>query len=200
MSVTQGSESSSRGRHVPTHDLPPLVTTDEVAGTAESTSRRATATRIVLGATRIVVGWTFLWAFIDKVFGLGYATPSGKGWLDGGSPTKGYLSGAEGPFKGLYTDLAGTTFANWAFMLGLLGIGLAMTLGIGMRIAGIAGVLLYVLMWTVVMPPETNPLVDDHILGALIVGALALLGAGRYLGLGTWWNTTPLVKRLPWLA
>ena len=200
MSVTHGSESSSRGRHIPTHDLPPLVTTHEVAGTTESTSRRATATRIVLGATRIVVGWTFLWAFIDKVFGLGYATPSGKGWLDGGSPTKGYLSGAEGPFKGIYADLAGTTFANWAFMLGLLGIGLAMILGIGMRIAGIAGALLYVLMWTVVMPPETNPIVDDHILGALIVGALALLGAGRYLGLGTWWSSTPLVKRLPWLA
>ncbi|MFG1928624.1 hypothetical protein [Cryptosporangium sp. NPDC048952] len=162
--------------------------------------RPALPLRITLAATRIVVGWTFLWAFVDKVFGLGYATPSGKGWIDGGSPTKGFLSGAKGPFEGIYHDLAGTAFANWAFMLGLLGIGVAMLLGIGMRIAGISGALLYVLMWTAALPPETNPVTDDHILGALIVIALALTGAGRSYGLGTWWQRTALVQRFPWLA
>ncbi|MFI5960080.1 hypothetical protein [Cryptosporangium sp. NPDC051539] len=159
------------------------------------------ATRAVLAAARIVVGWTFLWAFVDKVFGLGYATPSGKGWIDGGSPTAGFLGhGADGPFKGLYNNLAGTAFADSAFMLGLLGIGIAMTLGIGMRIAGASGALLYVLMWSVVLPPENNPITDEHILGALIVAALALLGAGRYFGLGTWWTSTTLVKKYPWLT
>ena len=166
---------------------------------AAPNSRRDTLTKAVLGVTRIVVGWTFLWAFFDKVFGLGYATPSGKGWIDGGSPTKGYLSSADGPFADIYHNLAGTTFANWAFMLALLGIGSAMLLGIGMRIAGVAGALLYLLMWSVVLPPATNPIVDDHILGALIVAALALVGAGNYFGLGHWWNKIPLVQRLPWL-
>ncbi|MFG1928840.1 hypothetical protein [Cryptosporangium sp. NPDC048952] len=166
----------------------------------EQPSLTAHAARIALGATRIVVGWTFLWAFVDKVFGLGYATPAGKGWIDGGSPTKGFLSGAEGPFSGIYHDLAGTAFANWAFMLGLLGIGAAMLLGIGMRIAGISGALLYVLMWAAALPLETNPITDDHILGALIVVVLALLGAGNYYGLGSWWRCTPLVQKLPWLA
>ncbi|MFI5953098.1 hypothetical protein [Cryptosporangium sp. NPDC051539] len=171
------------------------------AGTTELVGAPGLAARTVLAATRIVVGWTFLWAFVDKVFGLGYATPSGKGWIDGGSPTAGFLGhGADGPFKGLYNDLAGTAFADWAFMLGLLGIGIAMTLGIGMRIAGASGALLYVLMWSVVLPPENNPIVDEHILGALIVGALALLGAGRYFGLGTWWTSTTLVKKYPWLT
>lgn len=167
---------------------------------AEPTTRRATATRIALAATRIVVGWAFVWAFVDKVFGLGYATPDGKGWIDGGSPTKGFLSGAKGPFEGIYHDLAGTGFANWLFMIGLAGIGVAMLLGIGMRIAGISGVLLYVLMWSAALPPENNPITDEHILGALIVGVLALLGAGNYFGLGTWWRNTALVKRLPWLT
>ena len=37
-----------------------------------------------LAVLRILYGLTFLWAFIDKVFGFGYATPSGKGWIDGG--------------------------------------------------------------------------------------------------------------------
>ena len=34
----------------------------------------------VWGALRIVFGWIFLWAFLDKLFGLGFATrPSGPG-------------------------------------------------------------------------------------------------------------------------
>jgi thiosulfate dehydrogenase [quinone] large subunit len=38
------------------------------------------------------VGTQFLWAFLDKTFGLGFATESGKGWLDGGSHTEGFLT------------------------------------------------------------------------------------------------------------
>ena len=72
---------------------------------------------------RLALGFTFLWAFIDKVFGFGFATPSERAWINGGSPTKGFLSGSEGPFAGFYHNIAGTGFANWAFMLGLLGIG-----------------------------------------------------------------------------
>jgi hypothetical protein len=33
----------------------------------------------------------------------------------------------------------------------------------------------------------------------VLLAALALLGAGSYLGLGDWWNRTTLVKRLPFL-
>jgi CPA2 family monovalent cation:H+ antiporter-2 len=38
------------------------------------------------------MGFVFLWAFLDKTFGFGYATASGKGWIDGGSPTEGFLA------------------------------------------------------------------------------------------------------------
>lgn len=169
--------------------------TDETTGTAART-----ATRYVWAAVRLALGWTFLWAFVDKVFGLGFATPDGKGWIDGGNPTRGFLSGAEGPFAGLYHDLAGTAFANWAFMLGLLGIGLALTLGIGMRIAAAAGALLYVMMWSVALPPQTNPFMDEHLVLAAVLVGLALTGAGRTLGLGAHWARLPLVRRLPWLT
>ncbi|MGH3648727.1 MAG: hypothetical protein ACRDTM_16325 [Micromonosporaceae bacterium] len=65
-----------------------------------------------------------------------HATPAGKGWLDGGSPTKGFLSGsAAGPLEDFYRTIAGTGWANTLFMLGLLGIGVALLAGIGMRIA-----------------------------------------------------------------
>ena len=29
---------------------------------------------------------------------------------------------------------------------------------------------MYVLMWTVVLPPENNPVLDDHLLGAVTHG------------------------------
>jgi len=150
-------------------------------------------------AARIGMGWIFLWAFLDKLFGLGFATPAGKGWLDGGNPTKGFLSKAEGPFAGFYHDLAGTTFANVMFMAGLLGIGLALLLGIGMRIAAGTGALLMLMMYAAVLPPDTNPVIDDHVIYAVLLIGLAAAGAGNTLGLGGWWAKTRLVQRLPWL-
>ena len=66
-----------------------------------------------------------------------------------------------------------------------------------MRIAAVAGALLYVLMWTVVLPPENNPVIDEHILGAITVVALALTNAGDTWGLGRWWSRTDVVERYP---
>ena len=37
---------------------------------------------------RLALGVEFLWAFFDKLFGLGYSTPSARAWLEGGSPTQ----------------------------------------------------------------------------------------------------------------
>ena len=154
----------------------------------------------VFAALRIVVGFTFLWAFLDKLFGFGYATPSERSWLNGGSPTRGFLANsASGPFEGLYKDIAGAGWADWLFMLGLAAIGTALILGIGMRVAAASGALLYVLMWTVALPPETNPIVDDHIIGALVLIALALVHAGDTFGLGRWWKHQPIVQHNRWL-
>ena len=85
------------------------------------------------------------------------------------------------------------------FMTGLLGIGLALLLGIGMRIAAGAGALLMVMMYAAVLPPTTNPVIDDHLIQAVLLIGLAATGAGNTLGLGGWWAKTRLVKRLPWL-
>lgn len=133
----------------------------------------------VFAALRIVLGGVFFWAFLDKMFGLGYSTPSERAWINGGSPTKGFLANsASGPFEGFYKGIGGAAWADWMFMLGLAAVGAALLLGIGMRVAAISGALLYLLMWTVVLPPETNPVVDDHIIGALAVVGVALMHAG----------------------
>ncbi len=93
-----------------------------------------------LAVFRVAVGFVFLWAFLDKTFGLGYATPSAKAWINGGSPTKGFLSGvAAGPLESTFHSWAGAPWADWLFMAGLLGIGLALTLGVALRIAAASG-------------------------------------------------------------
>lgn len=171
-----------------------------VEAPAEQSPRERRLAREVFGVLRIVVGFTFLWAFLDKLFGFGYATPAERSWVNGGSPTKGFLANsASGPFEGLYKDIAGAAWADWLFMLGLAAIGTALILGIGMRVAAVAGALLYVLMWTVVLPPQTNPVVDDHIIGALLVIGLALVHAGDTFGLGRWWKHQPAVQHNRWL-
>ena len=185
---------STAARPVTGHDRPP-------AAAADRDGRSAMAARYLLAGVRIALGWIFLWAFLDKAFGLGRSTPSAKAWINGGSPTKGFLgSGTKGPFADFYHSIAGTAFADTLFMVGLLAIGVALILGIGMRIAAAAGALLMVLMWTAVLPPATNPFMDDHLIYAAVLIVLALLGAGNTFGLGRRWTAVPLVQRNRWLA
>jgi len=151
-----------------------------------------------LAVLRIAFGLTFLWAFVDKLFGFGYATASGKGWVDGGDPTAGFLGkGTDGPFADFYQSLVGDWWVTPLFMVGLAGIGLALTLGIGMRIAAASGALLYMLMWTANLPPENNPVLDDHILGAISLVVLALVAAGNVRGFGRQWGKLDIVRRYP---
>ena len=158
-------------------------------------------TRSLLAGLRLALGWIFLWAFLDKTFGLGHDTVAAKSWLNGGSPTKGFLgSGAEGPFTSFYHSIAGAAVVDVLFMVALLAIGTALILGIGMRLAAAAGTVLLVMMWTAVLPPANNPFLDDHLVYAGLLVLLAVLGAGNTLGLGRWWTATPLVRRAGWLA
>jgi thiosulfate dehydrogenase [quinone] large subunit len=152
----------------------------------------------VWAIARLSLGWIFLWAFLDKTFGLGRATPAEGAWIDGGSPTEGFLANAPtGPFKSIYHDIAGQAWADWLFMIGLLGIGLALILGIGVRLAAIAGAVLLVLMWSAVLPPENNPFMDDHLIYAVVLIGLALINDGSVIGLGKQWANINLVRRYP---
>ncbi|MFI6818357.1 hypothetical protein ACIBG7_38585 [Nonomuraea sp. NPDC050328] len=139
----------------------------------------------VWAVARIALGWTFLWAFLDKTFGLGYATPAAKAWLNGGSPTTGFLKGAvDNALGGFFAALAGQAWVDWLFMTGLLGIGLALGLGVGTRVAAVTGGLLLVLMWAAALPLATNPFLDEHLVYAVVLAGLALARAGETLGLG----------------
>ncbi|MFJ3435442.1 hypothetical protein [Streptomyces cyaneofuscatus] len=184
-------------------------------GTAEqAASRNETAGTALLrtaAVLRILTAFTFLWAFFDKAFGWGYATGAGKGWADGGSPTMGFLSSVSaGPLEGTFHAWAGDAWADWAFMLGLLGIGVALLSGIALRPAALAGTAMMALMWAAEWPParhlsdgapsmSSNPIIDYHVLYAAVLVLLAVALAGRTWGLGQAWARLPLVRENRWL-
>ncbi len=128
-----------------------------------------TALPIAIGVARILMGFYFFWAFIDKTFGLGFATPAERAWINGGSPTTGFLANAtaESPFAGVFAALAGNVLVDWLFMLGLLGVGVALMLGVGVRIGALAGCAMLLFMYLAEFPltltGSNNPLIDSHI-------------------------------------
>ncbi|PUA82310.1 hypothetical protein [Nocardioides currus] len=177
--------------------------TPDVAAT-ESPLDRAIA------VLRIAYGVIFLWAFLDKTFALGFHTGYDQegvlhrfgdaAWINGGSPTEGFLSfaiPADNPFKGFFNGLAGHAVVDWLFMLGLLGIGVTLLLGVGMRIGTAAGALMYAFMYAASLPLENNPVVDDHLVGVIVMVVLALAAAGGTWGLGRPWARTRTVRRYP---
>jgi thiosulfate dehydrogenase (quinone) large subunit len=165
----------------------------------------------LLAVLRVATGFVFLWAFLDKTFGLGYATPSAKAWINGGSPAKGFLTGvAVGPFESTFHTWAGAAWADWLFMVGLLGIGLALTLGVALRVAAASGTVMMLFMWAAEWPlakvtsagepsMSTNPIVDYHIIYALALIVVALTYAGNTWGFGKLWAKLPFVQRNRWL-
>jgi thiosulfate dehydrogenase [quinone] large subunit len=168
--------------------------------TAQPASSDKPFVRYLSAAIRLCLGWTFLWPFLDKTFGLGHETASADAWISGGNPTEGFLSHSAGPFSGIYQSIAGAGVVNVLFMTGLLAIGVALLLGIAMRPACIAGATMFILMWTASLPPENNLFMDDHIIYALVLISLAAVGAGKTLGLGERWARTAVVQRYSWLA
>lgn len=150
-----------------------------------------------VAVVRVLLGFVFFWAFLDKTMGLGFATPAAGAWVNGGSPTNGFLAHVNGPWAEFFHGLAGNAFVDWLFMLGLLGIGMALILGVGLRLAAIAGTILLVMMWLASMPMTNNPLIDDHIVYAAMLWVFAF--APRKWSLVEQWLQTPVVKRNPWL-
>lgn len=153
----------------------------------------------IWGLLRLSMGWIFFWAFIDKLFGLGFATASDKAWINGGSPTFGFLKFAtKGPFADFYKGLAGSPLVDWLFMLGLLFVGVSLLLGIFVRLASLSGILMLVLMYTAgFIPPEHNPFLDEHLVYTIIMFGLLWSNSGDWLGLGKLWSKAGLVNKFP---
>jgi len=131
--------------------------------------------RYIWGLLPVGIGWIFLWGFLDKLFG--FATERESAWINGGSPTFGFLNfGTSGPFVGFYQGLATSEAVEWMFMLGLLFIGLPLMLGIGVRLAVAGGVAMETLMYTAgFILSEHNPVVEEHMMYAIVFLGIAIV-------------------------
>lgn len=163
------------------------------------------ARRYALAILRLATGFIFLWAFFDKTFGLGFATPAERAWINGGTPSQGFLNSdaVTGPLKPFFASIASPA-SDVLFMLGMIGIGVAVMLGIGLRISAVAGTILMVAMYLAEWPfaaggSSTNPAVDYHIIYALALVVVAATAAGDTWGLATWWKSLPFVRTQKWL-
>ncbi len=149
-----------------------------------------------LATARILVGFVFLWAFLDKLLGLGFSTKEASAWINGGSPATGFLKAVNGPFAVFFNSLTGP-LTDCLFMLALLGVGVALIFGVGLRIAAVSGSLLLIMMWLASFPLKTNPFIDEHLVYAAILFTVA--AAPRKWSIANWWLSLPYVKKTPWL-
>ncbi|HIA92143.1 TPA: hypothetical protein EYO12_03450 [Candidatus Saccharibacteria bacterium] len=164
---------------------------------------------LFIGLLRISLGFLFLWAFLDKFLGLGFTTCKdvisgdveyfcSQAVVNGGAPAEGFLTYAtQGPLASLFQSIASWWIVNALFIVGLLAIGVALMLGIGVTIAVYSGSLLMLLMYLAVLPPEHNPLLDEHGIYILSLFIILLTNDRQQLGLGKWWSNTKIVKRIP---
>ena len=180
---------------------PPVL----AASSSRASAVPTTAAHRSLAVLRLATGFIFLWAFLDKTFGLGFSTPVERAWINGGTPSQGFLMSpaVTGPLKGFFAGIA-SPVTDVLFMLGMLGIGLAVMLGIGLRVSAVAGSAPMILMYLAEWPftpnaSSTNPLVDYHIIYALALIVVAATAAGDTWGLGTWWKNLPIVRTQNWL-
>jgi len=171
---------------------------------------------VFLSLTRIAVGFVFLWAFFDKLLGLGFSTCRtvaedgtftvdafcDKAWVNGGHVTEGYLvygGNVNSPFHDFFVSLGAQRWTDWIFMIGLLGIGLALMLGIGTKIGAISGTLMLVFMYMTQMWPATNPILDEHLVYSLAIIGIVWVELGHQsIGFGKPWRK--LVGEKTWLV
>ncbi len=167
---------------------------------------------------RILLGWSFLWAFLDKMFGLGFSTCRGFGpegtaassidffcdaaMINGGSPTYGLLEfGTQGSHTGgLFRWMASSsaTTIGWAdvlFMLALLLGGVALMLGVGTRIAAIGSAILMFFMFLALdVWPDNNPINSSHSIEMVVYLGIATVGPGTF-SLQNW-----MVRTFPFMS
>jgi thiosulfate dehydrogenase [quinone] large subunit len=146
---------------------------------------------------RIMVGWIMLWPFMDKLLGLGFETPSGSGMIDGGSPSSFVTYVTSGIFADFYNSVAGNQILDFILMAALLIMGLTLMLGFAAKLTTFWMAVFLVIMYSLQVPPTSNPLIDYHLI--LVAGLVATyyLGGFERLSIYGWWKELALVKRFP---
>jgi thiosulfate dehydrogenase [quinone] large subunit len=184
---------------------------DEMHSTKHTDMPRSVGANIAWAAIRVALAVVFLWTFLDKTLALGWATGRdaktgtvaflGKdAWISGASPTAGFLKfGTSGPLAPLFKAISGSPVVDWLFMLGMGGVGLGLLLGVAWRLTISAGVALMVLLRLAVWTDPNNPIVDEHVVYALVLLGIAAAPYARWASLDRWWRRIGIVRTVPLL-
>jgi len=150
----------------------------------------------LLGLLRFFFGFEFLWAFLDKFFGLGIGTAPENSFLAGAPLTEGYLSFVTNPnspfafvFNGpdaLLVQLG--FFVDLAYLGMLLVGGVTLISGIGVRIGGLSTFIFFFSVWLATFPPANNPFIEAHFLQMWILLFFVISNSGYWLGFGERWH------------
>jgi len=133
--------------------------------------------KISLFLLRVSMGILFFWAGYTKL-------------IDPNWSAAGYISGSK-TFSGFYSWLLSPSvlpIINFLNEWGLTLIGIALLLGIFVRLASVSG---FIMMWLYYFPgyPPEHGLVDEHIIYSAAFLVLMAFGAGQILTLNSWIQT-----------
>lgn len=143
--------------------------------------------QILIVLFRISIGWVFLYAAIRQIPNPEFSAA-------------GFLTGAT-TFPAFFELMATPPFLTiinvvipWAHLL----LGLALILGIGVRVAAVGGATLMILYYLPRLDfPMVGPnsfIVEYHLVYALMIVYLAAVRAGRIFGLEGWFEKLPATK------
>ena len=155
----------------------------------------------VLGL-RLVMGWVFLQAGLEKLFDGGVTDP--LAWS-----STGFLENAiadANPLQALFEFFAGYgAVVDPLVIFGQILIGLALLLGVFVRFAAAMGALQMLFFWTAAweggplagFPVDHGYLVDSSFVYILLLFGIAAVGAGRILGLDAKLEQSEIVQQNP---
>lgn len=140
---------------------------------------------------RLIAGWWMLHAGLDKFM----AWPFDASWFVGGAAQGTILA----PFVTLFSDSAALAFVNVAIPLGQTLIGLGLIFGCLTRAAAFFGAMLMMFFYFIngYGGDWAHGLVTGDLLGLLVFGTIATLGAGRVLGIDAYLERTSVFQNNP---
>jgi uncharacterized membrane protein YphA (DoxX/SURF4 family) len=151
---------------------------------------------------RVVLGYGFFFAGIDKLFALGGKPFSAAGFLThatGGTWPGVAATTIVNPTHSLWVNLGNSSavgLINTLVVVGEIAIGLCLILGLATRFSGIMGAILtglfYFAAWDF-----ANGIVNEQLLYAVGAGFLAYVGAGQYYGLDAVVAKMSIVAKAP---
>ena len=148
--------------------------------------------QVVVGFTllmRLLMGWIFLWAGLDKAVN--------------GFTAEGFrLHATSGPLQGWFMDLGADASAlsviDPLVTYGQIAMGAALVLGAATRLTLVFAAAMMFLFYLAQFPPEYDPLVDYYLVYIAVYLMLGALGAGRILGVDRYVEQLPWVRERTW--